>query len=251
VCRHLAYWGPAVSVADLLVRTPHSLVDQCTAAREQTSGPANPDGWGLGWYVGDQPDPFRYRTATPMPADREGLEAIEGLEAGRFLAHVRHKSPGAATETVGNAPFVEGPWLFAHNGFVADYRDGVGPALRDALSPARHERLEGDADSEVLFGLILDRLDAGATPVEAVVGVIEPLTGPDRDRGRFNVLLTDGTVLVASRWGNSLHLRTDETIEGTAVVVASEPFDDRPGWTTVPDHSLVQVDASGVVLTPC
>lgn len=251
MCRHLAYWGPSVPVADLVVHPPHALIDQCTAAREQTSGTENPDGWGLGWYVEDQPVPYRYRTATPMPLDHDGVEAIDGLEVGRFVAHVRHRSPGSPVEVTGNAPFVEGRWLFAHNGFVADFRDGVDEALRDEMSPARVEALAGQADSEVLFALILDRIDAGSDPLAAIAAVIEPLSGPGRDRGRFNLLLTNGDRLWASRWGNSLHLRVDETSGGRAVVIASEPFDDRAGWADVPDHTLLRIDADAIELTPC
>ena len=250
MCRQLAYWGPPVPVADLVVRAPHSLVDQCTHAREQSSGCENPDGWGLGWYVEGQPRPYRYRTATAMPLDHEGVGAIDGLEVGRFVAHVRHKSPGAPTHEEGNAPFVDGRWLFAHNGFVADYLDGEHDAMRARLSPARRSHLPGKADSELLFGLVLDLIDAGTDPIEAMVAVIEPLSGPSRDRGRFNLLLTDGTQLLASRWGNSLHLRIGDGGDGPAVTVASEPFDQRPGWDVVPDHTLLRIDAAGVELIP-
>ena len=249
MCRQLAYWGPPVPVADLVVRSPHSLLDQCTHAREQSSGCENPDGWGLGWYDEDQTAPHRYRTATPMPLDADGVAAVDGLAADRFVAHVRHKSPGAPTDVDGNAPFVDGPWLFAHNGFVADYLSGVDQAMRAALSPARHDRLSGKADSELLFGLVMDRIDGGTDPAVALTEVIEPLSGPARDRGRFNLILTDGNRLLATRWGNSLHLRVDEA-PGISAVVASEPFDDRPDWQVVPDHTLVRIDADGVELTP-
>ncbi len=248
MCRLLAYWGPAVPIAELIVDPPHSLLRQCTAARLQSSGTDNPDGWGFGYYTADSRSPVRYRASVPMPVDATGLAGLDGIRADRFVAHVRHKSPGSPTEVAGNAPFVEGPWLFAHNGFVADYLEGVGETLRQMLSPARRERLHGHADSELLFGLILDGIDAGAKPVEAMHDLIEPLSGPGRDRGRFNFLLTDGDQLVASRWGNSLHLRTDHGPAGSSVIVASEPFDDRPGWDAVPDHTLMRIDAGGVEL---
>ncbi len=248
MCRHLAYWGPALPIAELIVATPHSLLRQCTAAREQSSGTDNPDGWGFGFYDHEGGRPLRFRSAVPMPEDPQGLAELAGVRSGRFVAHVRHKSPGSPTEVAGNAPFVEGPWMFAHNGFVADYLDGVGEALRKTLSPTRRDRLRGHADSEVLFGLVLDRIDAGADPLEAMDDIIEPLSGPSRDRGRFNLLLTDGNQLLASRWGNSLHLRTDDGPAGRSVTVASEPFDDHPGWDAVPDHTLVRIDAGGVEL---
>jgi len=248
MCRHLAYWGPAVSLAELIVDTPHSLVEQCTAARHQSSGCENPDGWGFGFYDAESPTPRRYRTSVAMPGDVAGLGQLAGACSGRFLAHIRHKSPGAPIEVEGNAPFVEGRWMFAHNGFVADWFEEVGASTLEALSPARRGRLSGHADSEALFGLVMDRIDAGVEPAAAMVDVIEPLSGPNRDRGRFNFLLTDGNQLLASRWGNSLYLRVDETDGARAAIVASEPFDDAPGWDVVPDHTLLRIDADGVEL---
>ena len=237
MCRLLAYWGPPVPVADLIVRSPHSLLDQCTDAREQSSGCTNPDGWGIGWWVDGQPDPFRYRSARPMPHDHDGVAALDGLESGRWVAHVRLKSPGSPTEVAGSAPFVSGRWLFAHNGFVAGYREGVREQLFAELSPARQEAIEGDADSEVLFGLILDRIDDGTDPAEALAAVIAPLS---RDGGRYNVVLTDGTRMLATRLHNSLHLRRSP--DGSTTEIASEPYDDAPGWQPVPEGSLVEVD---------
>jgi len=244
MCRLLAYWGRPRPVADLIVCTPHSLLRQCTDARQQSSGCTNPDGWGLGWYIDDQPDPFRYRSATPMPDDEIGLAAIEGLEAGRFLAHVRLKSPGSPTEVAGNAPFVSGRWLFAHNGFVEGYRDGRRDELVAALSPDRQEALEGDADSEVLFGLILDRIATGAHAADALTDVLVPLA---RQGGRYNVVLTDGTQMLATCLANSLHLRAHP--DGDGIEIASEPYDDDIGWAPVADHTLLRIDASGVELT--
>jgi glutamine amidotransferase len=245
MCRLLAYWGRPLPIADLVVRAPHSLLRQCVAAKEQSSGCTNPDGWGFGWYVDDQPDPFRYRSALSMPDDAAGIGAIDGLEAGRFIAHVRHKSPGSRTEVAGNAPFVSGRWLFAHNGFVEGYRDGRRDALFAQLSSARQETLHGDADSELLFGLVLDRIDAGADPATALTDVIVPLA---HEGGRYNVLLTDGDQLLATRLANSLYLRSGP--DADTVELASEPYDDGPGWTSIADHSLLRIDASGVGLTP-
>jgi glutamine amidotransferase len=53
--------------------------------------------------------------------------------------------------------------------------------------------------------------------------------------GRFNFLLTDGRVITATAAGDTLCYR----VADHAVVVASEPGDDEPGWTEVPDGSVV------------
>jgi glutamine amidotransferase len=238
-----------VPVAASVVHAPHSLLRQCTDAREQASGCTNLDGWGIGWWADDDdpaPYPYRYRSATAMPADHDGLEAIEGLDAGRFVAHTRLKSPGSPTEVTGNAPFVAGRWLFAHNGFVAGYREGVRDELFGRLSPGRQEAIEGDADSEVLFGLVLDAMAAGTDPAHALVEVIGPLA---RRGGRYNVVLTDGRRLLATRWDNSLYRRGDPT-DGGAFELASEPYDGAADWQPVPDRTLVHLEADRLELAP-
>jgi len=63
--------------------------------------------------------------------------------------------------------------------------------------------------------------------------------------GRFNFLLTDGQVIAATAAGDTLWHR----LFGPAVVVASEPSDDEPGWTEVPDHSAVAATARCVRVT--
>ncbi len=161
------------------------------------------------------------------------------------MAHVRHKSPGSPTEVAGNAPFVSGRWLFAHNGFVEGFRDGVRDDLFAQLSPARQETLAGDADSELIFGLILDRLDAGEDAAVALAEVLEPLVAIG---GKYNVVLTDGEQLLATCLGNSLFLRPRPDLE-----IASEPYDDAPvvplghdtepgEWQQLTDGTFVELD---------
>ena len=51
--------------------------------------------------------------------------------------------------------------------------------------------------------------------------------------------------MLATRWGDTLSvLRADD-----GVVVASEPYDDDPRWTDIPDRHLVDVTAAGVTIT--
>ena len=139
-----------------------------------------------------------------------------------------------------NAPFVSGPWLFSLNGAVGGFRKGVDEQLRAKLSPKRLAGIEGDSDSEVLFALTLDRLDAGDPPGAALASVVETVTAITK--ARLNLLLTDGHELAATRYGNSLFARP--------TIVVSEPLDDEPGWIEVPDHSLVSVTADADGATP-
>jgi glutamine amidotransferase len=200
-------------------------------------GCENLDGWGFGWFD-EAGRPVRYRTTQPLPSDRQGRGRLGETYADRFMVHVRQKSPGTATDVTGNAPFGDGRWLFAHNGAVDGFREGVRDELVARISPARRAGLDGDTDSEVLFALVLDELDAGATGAEALAVIAKV---GDEFGGRYNVLLMDPTGFVATRWGNSLYVRETE-----GITLASEPLDASTGWQAVDDRSIVVVDEHGL-----
>jgi glutamine amidotransferase len=225
VCRHLAYLGPPISLASILYGPPCSLVRQSWAPRHQRYGAVNADGYGVGWYAPSlRPEPARYRRAGPIWADRS-LPSIAGtVVSGAIVAAVRSATPPAPAEESGAAPFTSGRWLWSVNGAVS----GDLAKLRRSVSDARATAIEGSSDSEVLFALLLDRLDEGLDPAAALVDL---LSIP----GRLNLLLTDGSTIWATAWGDTLWRRP----WAGGVVAASEPFDDDPQWVSVPDRSLV------------
>jgi glutamine amidotransferase len=62
---------------------------------------------------------------------------------------------------------------------------------------------------------------------------------------RLNLLLTDGETIVASTLGHALSVRRT----ADAVLVSSEPLDDRPEWRPVPDGALLVAGRSALHLT--
>jgi len=238
MCRHLAYVGPSVTLEKLIVKPKHSLLQQSFAPRYQTHGTINADGFGVGWYDRDKRvEPARYRMTRQIWADLS-FASIAGLvSSNAVLAAVRSASPGMPVEETSTPPFTEGPWLFSHNGFVPGFRTGVGRELRRKVSETRALGIAGATDSELLFALVLDRLDAGTPPADAlvsVVGLVDELT-----TARLNLLLTDGERIAATACRNSLFVFDDRQLTG-AVVVASEPYDDDAGWEVVKDGSVVE-----------
>lgn len=248
MCRILGYRGAPIDLRSLLYDPPHALECQAVFAPLQFDGRGgtNVHGWGVGWWATPDAGPERYRSAISMAED-EGLRAdAASVRAQTVIAAVRNASPGAALTVTGNSPFVAAPWLFTHNGFVDGFRDGLGTELTAAVTPARRARIEGDADSETVFALLLDRLDRGEAPADALGALLVELA--DRaPASRLNFLLGDGRTLWATRWGNSLF--THLAWHGGRVV-ASEPFDDDPGWVPVPDGSLVTVTEAGCTVAP-
>jgi len=236
MCRHLAHLGPRAPLHDLLFGAPHALAVQARVPAHQEPGDTNADGWGVGWYPDAAATPEQYRTVTPMWDDSTFTERSRHVEATALLAAARRASPGAIIDPSGNAPFRSGRWLFSLNGIVHGFHDDVGDVLRAKVSPARRAEIEGDTDSEVLFALTLDRLDAGAAPGDALAAVVHDVFGVTD--GRINLLLTDGATIAATRAGRSLFTRGS--------TVASEPLDDDPAWREVPDHAVLFVPGPGV-----
>jgi gamma-glutamyl hercynylcysteine S-oxide hydrolase len=250
VCRHLAYLGPQASLGSLLIDPPHSLYRQAWAPRLQRHGTVNADGFGIGWYAGSDPVPARYRRGEPIWGDPSLPDITRVTSSGAVLAAVRSATPGTAAGPEAAAPFGCGPWLFSHNGAALGWRDWGEAAYLSwaAASPSLLACLEALTDSALLWALTLQRLRAGL-PLDAAlagtVGAVEAAGGT----GRLNLLLTDGRSIAATACGDTLWYRqTAPSAPGrdgaASVTVASEPDDDEPGWTEVPDRHVLTATRS-------
>ncbi|MEU3626472.1 ergothioneine biosynthesis protein EgtC [Amycolatopsis coloradensis] len=244
MCRHLAYLGEPRSPAELLFHAPHSLLVQSYAPADMRGGGSvNADGYGLGWYA-DGPDPVRLRRSAPLWTDGD-LPALAGsVRSHAFMVAVRNGTTGMPVVEAANAPFTGGGHLFSHNGMVKGWPGSLAE-LAAKLPITRLLTLEATTDSVLLWALLSERLEAGEDPLSAVTwltGVVEE-AGPG---SRLNFLLTDGRTLIGTAWTHSLSYQDT----GDGVVVASEPCDDGPGWTPVPQHHAVRVTGAGVEILP-
>jgi glutamine amidotransferase len=241
MCRHLAYVGPPVSLKSLLIDPPYGLYRQAWAPRMQRHGTVNADGFGIGWYASGDPVPARYRRAVPIWGDPSLPDLARVTRSSAVLAAVRDATVGTALGEAAAAPFASGSWLFSHNGLLAGW-----PASAAGL--ARVEpllALEAMTDSAFLWALVVDRLRSGTAPDVALAATIEAVEAAG-GTGRFNFLLTDGRSIVATTAGDTLWYRRADS----GVTVASEPCDDEPGWTEVPDRQLLSAAPSRVTVRP-
>ena len=248
MCRHLVYVGQPITLERLILKPEHSLLQQAFAPKYQTHGSINADGFGVGWYDRDmRSEPARYRTTRPIWTDLS-FESFAGLVSTKAaLASVRSASPGRPIEETSTPPFTEGPWLFSHNGFVPGFRSGVGRNLRREVSDVRANAMTSATDSELLFALVLDRLDGGTPPPDALTSVIRLVE--DLTTARLNFLLTDGERVVATAMRNSLFVLDDRHLTGS-VVIASEPYDGNAAWESVTDGSIVELDGEKLEVRP-
>src|SRR4051794_41935022 len=116
MCRHLAYLGAAVTLADLVLGPPHSLLHQSYAPRHQRSGTVNADGFGVGWWnLDERPEPARYRRSQPILTDRAFPTFARPLPLTAVLAPGRSATPPPPGEKRGAAPLSQGPRVFMHH----------------------------------------------------------------------------------------------------------------------------------------
>jgi glutamine amidotransferase len=249
MCRHLAYLGPPVTLREAIIDPPLGLYRQAWAPRMMRgSGTMNIDGFGAGWYADGDPVPARYRNSGPIWADPSFADLTRVTRSGALLAAVRDASAGTEPSPSAASPFGADHYLFSHNGALVGW-PGAAAGLAATLTPLDLLNLDARVDSALLWALTLKQLRDGASPADALAAVIG-LLGQAGVAGRFNFLLTDGEVIVATTAGHTLFYRQGRDGGADSVTVASEPSDEDPAWTEVPDRSLVTATASDVKIRP-
>jgi gamma-glutamyl hercynylcysteine S-oxide hydrolase len=225
MCRHLGWLGADVTISSLVLDPPQGLRVQSYAPRRQKHGLMNADGWGVGFFDGAVPR--RWRSAAPLWGDVSFDSIAPALRSHCMVAAVRSATVGMPIEASATAPFTDGNWLLSHNGVVD----------RTVL-PLTSSSAESVCDSAILAATIFSRgLDTLGDTV-AEIGAADPLA-------RLNILVANGSRLLATVWGDTLSiLRRDD-----GVVLASEPYDDDLDWEDLPDRHLVEVTAERVALS--
>ncbi|MEV7237403.1 ergothioneine biosynthesis protein EgtC [Streptomyces sp. NPDC051020] len=245
MCRHIAYVGPPVALGSVLAQPSHALVRQSWQPRQQKYGTVNADGFGVGWYADGDPVPGRYRRQGPIWADLSFADLARVVRSTALLAAVRDATEPGADGEAAAAPFASGRLLFSHNGAVKGWPGSLAP-LAATLPPAELLTLTARCDSALVWALVQHRIAQGDDIPQAVADTVGEIAEA-APGSRLNLLLTDGTTIVATAWGDTLWYLTEP---GRGAVVASEPYDDDPHWRTVPDRTLLVATCTDVLLTP-
>jgi predicted glutamine amidotransferase len=289
MCRHLAYLGPPVSLARLVLTPAHGLYEQSWAPRRQTHGVVNADGFGLGWYPAgteagevDGADdaaaqPARYRRAVPIWTDQNLPELARAIRSHAVIAAVRSATAGTGQEETAAAPFRDGRFLLSHNGAIPDWtRLPADLASAGGTRPDTDHGSDLDADSSpgsrlgTDTGSTLDPLDPAdllsleARSDTALLWLLiyrELRRGVAPDRALTNVIRAVAEIRPTARL--NLLLTDGKSIIATrygdtlwyrtgpgSILVASEPDDEQPAaWREIPEDTLLLANAAGVVHT--
>jgi glutamine amidotransferase len=97
MCRWLAYKGSPIAMSDLLITPKHNLIQQSLKVNAPRT-PTNGDGFGIGWYSNNQPNPGLFRSIRPAWNDTNLADLALHIESPLFFAHVRATSQATIHE---------------------------------------------------------------------------------------------------------------------------------------------------------
>ncbi len=233
-----------------LLDAPDSLV---------TQSHRNPDGTGLGYF---DPAGGPVLDKEPVAAfdDKSYAREARHLSSTAFVSHIRFATTGERTP-LNTHPFTLDGRVFAHNGVI-----GGLPALEAELGDDLSLVL-GQTDSERYFALITRCIRDCGDVAQGITTAVNWIADHVPVYS-INFVLATPTDLWAFRYpethrlyvlereaggphggrplthsSDTLHVHVAQLADRPAVVVASEPLDDHPGWRLLDVGELLHVDA--------
>lgn len=272
MCRFLAYKGNDILMADLLMKAEHSLITQSINSRERDE-PLNGDGFGVGWYLENDPVPCFFTSVVPAWSNANLHRISEKIRSSCFFAHVRAATSGLMVSDVNCHPFQHKRFLWMHNGMIGPI-DKIRRRMRDSLSDEHYDIILGTSDSEHAFAVFLEALGKNKenpsmeNMEEAMVTTIEKILKWSHDVNDdsptyLNFAVTDGDKMLVSRFVShdgeeppSLYVSCGSTFElyngdfrmrrdsqgAQTALVSSEPLTSvREDWVKVPRNHLLLI----------
>jgi len=217
----------------------------------------DPDGTGIGYYDADGTPRIDKRPIAAF-ADRAFAREAREVHSETFVAHIREATTGAL-RAANTHPFEQRGRLLAHNGVIEDL------GKLEARLGSHMSLVAGDTDSERFFALITLEIERHDGDVAAGIAAAAGWAARELVVFALNVILITHDELWALRYpetqglyvlergpgaeplehssaARTIHVRSDDLAGRGAVVIASEPMDDDPGWRAFHSGELLHVD---------
>jgi len=235
MCRWIVYRGRPIWLCDIITKPSHGLVKQAyerylpfiqenlrqSKAKNkvvEVNARINADGFGIGWYSPSAlgyTKPCTFHSISPAPNNKNLRILCEHVQTSLLFCHVRASSGSAVSENNCH-PFINGRWMFMHNGAIGRFLR-VKRILGQKLSKEVYYAIEGTTDTEHAFALILDMLgadrdnpnislkkitDAFIRTIQVIIKLVYSVEEPNEYHvySSLNFALTDGKIVIASRY---------------------------------------------------
>ena len=205
MCRLFGFRSNVVS------RAHRSLIEAENAV--ETQAEQHGDGWGIGYYLDNEP--YMFRAPQGAAGDQLFRALSVRLQSQTFLVHLRRATVGII-DTLNTHPFRYGSWMFAHNGTIFSFEKFRARMVADIEPQFRH-LIFGTTDSEHYFYFLLSHLvragcdSKGRKPFDleaavdaqqrAITKLFQWAKDADVDPPKANYILTNGSMMFARRAG--------------------------------------------------
>jgi len=220
------------------------------------------DGWGIGFFEGPSCHLFIDTKPSAYSPVAELVQRYP-IHSLNVIAHIRKATQGKIA-LQNTHPFMRElwgqHWLFAHNG-----------DLKHVVTHPGCHRPVGDTDSERVFCLILNRLQAQfeqKPPLPALYAALSDISATLADQGTLNYLLSNGECMFAhsatqlsyivrrAPFGPAHLIDQDVTVDfrelttpqDVVAVIATQPLTDNEVWTEIKPHELLSFQHGEVVV---
>ncbi len=183
----------------------------------------HPDGWGIAYYVHNTPHVIKSDKAARDDTLYPTVSSV--VSSNTVLAHIRKATLGDKT-ILNTHPFQYGPWVFAHNGNINNFKVHR-PRLLQMISPERRKFILGTTDSELMFYILMDHaaLDLNIfyqnltfseffekirEGVEKIIEVIGPCSENEEttDENYLTFIITNGKITIGHHGGKKMYYST-------------------------------------------
>jgi predicted glutamine amidotransferase len=219
-----------------------------------------PDGTGLGIFT-RHGHPLVHRRPRAAYEDAAFAREARIVSSTTFIAHVRYTS-GSTVSVENTHPFDQHGCLFAHNGVLRGLDDLVAELGPDA------SLVHGETDSERFFALVTREIERAGGDVERGLTSAADWAAEHLPIYSLNVVLTTPHDVWALRYPDThglyvlerpaggdgvrrhfdgtsasglLRIRSLDLLDRPAVVIASEPLNESPGWRPFESGELLHV----------
>ncbi|MEO5702510.1 MAG: class II glutamine amidotransferase, partial [Gammaproteobacteria bacterium] len=150
-------------------------------------------------------------------------------------------------------PFHDEDFIFAHQGFIEDFRTTLCPVMRHFLAPEIEARMQGHTEAEYLFATLLHLLaDDDEMSVDQAMAEMFVLLDDWLDElpALLNIIISDGEGLYAARHAVNaecapLYYNTDDEAFPNGQLIATDPLTDSGFWQPVPEHHMLILNVDG------
>jgi glutamine amidotransferase len=262
MCRFTLYIGSKTPLSALLTEPNHSLIKQSFDSKERIE-PLNGDGFGIGWYINNDPNPARFRAASPAWNNSNLYDLSRATHSNCILAHIRAATQGFAVTENNCHPFKFDNLLMAHNGNINQFYK-IKRNLLNKLNDDLFTQINGNTDSEHFFALYTENLRANLkvntnslhamtialhNTIADVVDLVNIHTTDNADNTIFlNCAITNGLEAVICRFTTNTQKGPDslyicrEHDNSHCVIVSSEPLCQDRNWLEVPKYHILTID---------